>query len=36
VKMDDVVLVDPAAEFEPEALHGVVLQVGKRRFLRVL
>jgi tyrosyl-tRNA synthetase len=36
VKMDDVVLADPAAEFESESLHGVVLQVGKRKFLRVL
>ena len=36
VKMDDVVLSDPAAEFEPGSLHGVVLQVGKRKFLRVL
>ncbi len=36
VKMDDVVLSDPAAEFVPARLHGVVLQVGKRKFMRVL
>ena len=36
VKMNDVVLAEPAAEFEPDSLHGVVLQVGKRKFLRVL
>ncbi|HLA80582.1 MAG TPA: tyrosine--tRNA ligase [Thermoleophilia bacterium] len=36
VKMDEVVVADAAAEFEPGSLHGVVLQVGKRRFLRIL
>jgi tyrosyl-tRNA synthetase len=36
VKMDEVVVADAAAEFEPDSLHGVVLQVGKRRFLRIL
>jgi len=36
VKMDDVVLADSAAEFVPDSLHGVVLQVGKRKFLRIV
>lgn len=36
VKMDDVVLSDAAAEYDPDDLHGVVLQVGKRKFLRIL
>ena len=35
VRIDDRVVSDPAAEFEPAALAGVVVQVGKRRFLRI-
>jgi tyrosyl-tRNA synthetase len=35
VKLDDVTLTDPAAEMEPQDLHGKVLQVGKRKFVRV-
>ena len=35
VRVDDNVLSDPGAEFEPVALVGVVLQVGKRKFLRL-
>lgn len=36
VKLDDHVLVDASAEFEPQELKGVVIQVGKRRFLRIV
>ena len=36
VRIDDQVAGDPGAEFDPAALPGVVLQVGKRRFLRLL
>lgn len=35
VKLDDTVLVDPSAELDPAALHGAVLQVGKRKFVRI-
>jgi tyrosyl-tRNA synthetase len=35
-KVDDRPVTDPAAEFDVEALHGVVIQVGKRKFLRIL
>ncbi len=35
VKLDDVAFTDPAAELAPEALRGKVLQVGKRKFLRL-
>jgi tyrosyl-tRNA synthetase len=36
VRIDGDVVKDPAAEYEPEALAGVLLQVGRRRFLRVV
>jgi tyrosyl-tRNA synthetase len=36
VKLDYTVLDDPGAELEPAALRGAVLQVGKRKFLRIL
>jgi tyrosyl-tRNA synthetase len=36
VKLDDAVLQDAGAEFEPDALRGAVLQVGKRKFVRVV
>jgi tyrosyl-tRNA synthetase len=36
VRLNDRVVADPGAEFEPAALRGSVLQVGKRRFLRLL
>ena len=35
VRLDGVVLEDPEAEFESEALRGKVLQVGRRRFVRL-
>jgi len=35
VRVDDQVVTDAGAEFEPAALVGAVLQVGKRKFLRV-
>ena len=36
VRLDGVPLDDPEAEFEPEALRGKVLQVGRRRFVRLI
>lgn len=36
VRLDDVVLRDPGAELDPEDLRGAVLQVGKRKFLRIV
>jgi tyrosyl-tRNA synthetase len=36
VKLDDRVQADASAEFEAHELKGVVIQVGKRRFLRVV
>jgi hypothetical protein len=30
------VLEDPEAEFDPATLGGAVLQVGKRKFLRLI
>ena len=36
VRLDDVVLQDPGLEIDLVRLHGSVLQVGKRRFLRIL
>ncbi len=36
VKVDDVVITDPKAELEPDALRGAVVQVGKRKFLRLI
>jgi tyrosyl-tRNA synthetase len=36
VKLDDVVLVDPGAELAPASLRGAVLQVGKRKFVRLV
>jgi tyrosyl-tRNA synthetase len=35
VRLDGVALVDPEAELDPEALRGKVLQVGRRRFVRL-
>jgi tyrosyl-tRNA synthetase len=35
VRMDDQVAGDPGAEFAPSELAGVVIQVGKRKFLRI-
>jgi tyrosyl-tRNA synthetase len=35
VKLDDVVLVDASAELDPASLHGTVVQVGKRKFVRI-
>ncbi len=36
VRLDDVVLQDPAAELDPASLEGKVLQVGKRKFVRIV
>lgn len=36
VRLDDIVLHDPDAEFDPATLRGAVLQVGKRKFLRLV
>ena len=36
VKLDDTVLHDPGAELDPALLKGAVLQVGKRKFLRII
>ena len=35
VRLGGVVLQDPEAEFEPRELYGKVLQVGRRRFVRL-
>jgi tyrosyl-tRNA synthetase len=35
VRLDGVVLEDPEAEFDPAQLDGSVLQVGRRRFVRL-
>ena len=35
VRIDDQVVSDPGAEFEAASLAGVVVQVGKRKFLRI-
>ena len=35
VRLDGVALEDPEAEFDPEELRGKVLQVGRRRFVRL-
>ncbi len=35
VKLDDTVLLDASAELDPASLHGAVLQVGKRKFVRI-
>ena len=35
VRLDGEQLTDPEAEFPPETLHGKVLQVGRRRFVRL-
>ncbi len=35
VRVDDVTVQDAKAEMAPEALRGVVVQVGKRKFLRI-
>ncbi len=35
VKLGDTVLLDPGAELDPASLHGAVLQVGKRKFVRI-
>jgi tyrosyl-tRNA synthetase len=36
VRVDDAVVQDPATEMEADSLRGTVIQVGKRRFLRVV
>ncbi len=36
VRLDDTVLQDPQAELDPADLRGRVLQVGKRKFLRII
>ncbi|MBN1320479.1 MAG: tyrosine--tRNA ligase [Thermoleophilia bacterium] len=36
VRVGDTVVRDPAIEVEPESLRGAVIQVGKRRFLRIV
>jgi tyrosyl-tRNA synthetase len=36
VKLDDAVLLDAGAELDPASLHGAVLQVGKRKFVRII
>jgi tyrosyl-tRNA synthetase len=36
VRLDGDVLADPETEFAPEALQGKVLQVGRRRFVRLV
>jgi len=36
VRLDGEVLTDPDAEFPPESLLGKVLQVGRRRFVRLI
>lgn len=36
VRLDGEVLRDPEAELDPEALYGTVLQVGRRRFVRLV
>jgi tyrosyl-tRNA synthetase len=36
VRLDDVVLSDPSAELDPAGLRGCVLQVGKRKFVRLV
>ena len=36
VRLDEVVLDDPAAEFDPATLRGAVIQVGKRKFVRLI
>jgi tyrosyl-tRNA synthetase len=36
VKLDDTVLHDAGAELDPALLKGAVLQVGKRKFLRII
>jgi tyrosyl-tRNA synthetase len=36
VRVNDVVATDASAELAPESLRGAVLQVGKRRFLRIV
>jgi tyrosyl-tRNA synthetase len=35
VRLDDAVLRDPGVELDPSALRGAILQVGKRKFLRM-
>jgi tyrosyl-tRNA synthetase len=35
VRIDDQVVSDPGADFSPAALSGVVVQVGKRKFLKL-
>jgi tyrosyl-tRNA synthetase len=35
VRLDDAVLDDPSAELDPAALRGAVLQVGRRKFVRL-
>jgi tyrosyl-tRNA synthetase len=35
VKLDGAALTDPDAELDPKELRGRVLQVGRRRFVRL-
>jgi tyrosyl-tRNA synthetase len=35
VRLNDQVVSDTGAEFEPQALAGAILQVGKRKFVRI-
>lgn len=36
VRVDDAVLQDPGIELDPAGLRGSILQVGKRKFLRII
>jgi tyrosyl-tRNA synthetase len=36
VKLDDGVLLDASTELDPASLHGAVIQVGKRKFIRII
>jgi len=36
VKLNDAIVQDPSAELDPADLQGAVLQVGKRRFVRIV
>jgi tyrosyl-tRNA synthetase len=36
VKLDDETACDPSVELDPSALRGMVVQVGKRKFIRIV
>ena len=36
VRVNDLVVRDPGVELSPESLRGVVVQVGKRKFTRIV